>query len=322
MSNVHATRSLLGPADPARDVVVAPPRRTALEVIALAPAVRRARPTRRLVLAAGAATVAAGAVAVVASRSARPLPPSGPEAGLVLEPIAYQYDSGAPPAGPRLRALADAITDAPYETHAGRYAYHQVRIWGDPVESDSSGHVMGFASEERSWIAADGSGQHWVRQLEPEFPDRASRDYWQSRLPRTLPPPATYPLPPTAIDPLPTDAAGLARLLQVRYGLGAADKFLAMVYTGYLVPRPVRAQILRVLADLPGLLWRGTVTDRAGRPGVAVTADDPDHGQQSVLVLDPTTGVLRATELLTLRPKRISTYLMVLATDRTDRPGP
>jgi hypothetical protein len=240
----------------------------------------------------------------------------------VLVPIAYQYDTGAPPAGDRLRDLAERITDAPYEHHTGRYAYHYTRTWGDPLMSDAGGrYVLGFAGETKVWQAADGTGRQWDLQLDPEFPDRESRDYWQGRMPRTTPEPHAFPLPPEEIPPLPTDRAGLADLVQARYGPGAVTKFLAMVYTRYVVPRPVRAQLLRVLADLPGLRWRGTVTDRAGRPGIALTADDAAAAQQYLYVFDPATGGLLATELLTVRPKRISTYQLVLATDRTDRPG-
>lgn len=318
MSAVQATRDLLGPADPARGAPVAPPRLTALEVIGLAAPVRRRRPSRRLVLAAAAATVAAGAAAVVSTRT-RPVRPSGPEVGTVLEPIAYQYGSGAPPAGARLRALADAVTDAPYETHTGRYAYHHTRLWGDPVMSDASDrYVMGYASESWTWRTDDGTGTQRDLQLEPQFPDPASRDYYQSRLPHNTPVPHSFPLPPSPVPPLPTDRAGLADRIQTRYGPGAVTKFLPSLYTTYVVPRAVRAQLLRVLADLPAWVWRGSVTDRAGRPGVAITADDPEYHEQFLLVFDPTTGGLLASELLTLRPVRISTYLVVLDTDRTD----
>jgi hypothetical protein len=47
------------------------------------------------------------------------------------------------------------------------------------------------------------------------------------------------------------------------------------------------------------------MTDRAGRPGVAVSADDPPAGSgwraRHVLVLDPTTGMLLAAERFTLQ---------------------
>ena len=48
---------------------------------------------------------------------------------------------------------------------------------------------------------------------------------------------------------------------------------------------------------------------------------DREHDEQTLLIFDPDTGQLLAHELLTLKPKRISTYLLILATDRTDHLG-
>ncbi|MEH0822574.1 MULTISPECIES: hypothetical protein [unclassified Micromonospora] len=110
-------------------------------------------------------------------------------------------------------------------------------------------------------------------------------------------------------------------LLKVRYGAGAASKEVSTVYGRYVVPRRTRAEILRVLADVPGFLWRGQVTDRAGRKGVAVTFDDREHHAQSLLIFDPNTGELLAHELLTLAPVRLSAYQLVLDTAWTDRIG-
>jgi hypothetical protein len=239
----------------------------------------------------------------------------------VLTPIAYQYESRAPPAGPRLRALADGIADAPYEHHTGRYAYHHTRVWGDPIQSNGR-YVMGYASESWTWQADHGTGVERDLQLEAQFPDAASRDYYATRLPRTASSvPHTGPLPPTPIPPLPTDRAGLEEQIQTRYGSGAVVKFLPYFYTTYVVPRAQRAEILRMLADMPGWVWRGTVTDRAGRSGVAITADAAEYHQRYLVILNPVTGELFATELQMTAPARISTYQILLETDRTNTAG-
>jgi hypothetical protein len=327
MSAEHATRTLLGPADPARDVAVAPPRRSARDLILRAEATPSHRPTRRLVLVAGAAGVvvlAAGTVAVLRPSGPSTVDGLGPPIGLVLLPIAYQYDTGAPSAAAHLRALADTIGDAPNDVHTGRYAYHDVTFWGDPVESAGNGrYVMAFASNEKVWQLPDGTGKQIDTQLQPQFPDKASQEYWthSQALPTDIGTPHTVSLPPLDIPPLPTDLAGLRTLLDVTYGAGQVCKDMGTIYAQYAVPREIRAQILRVLADVPGFVWRGTVTDRAGRTGVAITHDDPQWGQQELLVFDPKTGALLANELLTLSPKRISTYQLILATDRTDTVG-
>ncbi|MGV9210814.1 hypothetical protein ACTFTM_03020 [Micromonospora sp. RB23] len=129
------------------------------------------------------------------------------------------------------------------------------------------------------------------------------------------------PLPPMELTPPPADPARLRELLKVEYGPGAASKAVGMLYGLYVIPRAVRAEILWVLADLPGLRWRGQVTDRAGRAGVAVTYDDREHDAQSLLIFDANTGGLLAHEMLTLTPIRLNAYQMIIDTAWTDRVG-
>jgi hypothetical protein len=61
------------------------------------------------------------------------------------------------------------------------------------------------------------------------------------------------------------------------------------------------------------------VTDRAGRPGLAITFDDREHKMRFLLIFHPKTGELLALELLNLTPVWISMYLLYLGTDRTDK---
>ncbi|MEV0427165.1 CU044_5270 family protein [Micromonospora sp. NPDC050495] len=336
MFGAERTRTLLGPADPARTAAVAPPRVSAHDLInqaggtAMAARRRPVRPTRRLVLAAGTLAVAAGAVAVLQPFD-RPAPDgprgSGSAAGPVLVPVAYQFAADPPAAGPHLRALAGRIKDAEYDHQGGRYTYHHTKVWGDPVMSSADGrHHVAFASETKVWQAADGTGGQVNKQLEPEYPDQESRDYWRRELDRRPAAglhanPTMIPLPPMELTPPPADPSRLRELLKVKYGPGAASKEVSTLYGQYVVPRAIRAEVLRVLADLPGFRWRGQVTDRAGRAGVAVTFDDREHDAQSLLIFDPETGELLAHERLTLSPVRISSYQVILDAGRTDRMG-
>lgn len=291
---------------------------------------RRVRPSRRLVLTAGTLAVAAGAVAVLQPFDGpAPDAPGGPgnSAGLVLVPVAYQFDADPPEAGPQLRALADKIKDAEYDHRGGRYMYHHTKLWGDPVMTSADGrHHVAFASESKLWQAADGTGNQIRTQLEPQYPDQESRDYWQresiGRPAATgTPAPAVTPLSPEELRPLSADPSELRERLKVEYGAGAASKWVGTLYGQYVVPRATRAAVLRVLADVPGFRWRGQVTDRAGRNGVAVTFDDREHDQQSLLIFDPKTGELLAHELLTLSPVRISSYEVILDVAWTNQPG-
>ncbi|GAA3744231.1 CU044_5270 family protein [Micromonospora maritima] len=336
MSGAERTRTLLGPVDPARTAVVAPPLVSARELINRAGTTetvagrRRVHPNRRLVLAAGTLAVAAGAVAALQPFGRRPpdVPGgTGSIAGTVLVPVSYQFDTDPPEAGPHLRALAGKIKDADHEHLGGRYTYHHTKVWGDPVMTSADGrHQVAFAGETKVWQAADGTGSQINTQVEPQYPDQESRDYWQRELASrpalgAAVTPAPVPLPPMELTPPSADPSRLRELLKVELGPGAASKEVSTLYQRFVVPRAVRAAILRVLADVPGFRWRGQVTDRAGRDGVAVTFDDREHDAQSLLIFDPTTGELLAHERLTLSPVRISAYQLILEAARTDRMG-
>ncbi|MFC4020985.1 CU044_5270 family protein [Micromonospora sp. GCM10011542] len=328
MAGEERTRTLLGPADPARHAAVAPPPTSARDLIDRAGATESAarrrpvRPTRRLVLTAGTLAVAAGAVSVLQPFEAADTTDAP---GLVLEPVAYQFRTDASAAGPQLRALAGKLVEAEYDTRTGRYMFHHSRKWGDPVMTSPDGrHHVGFVGETKVWQAADGTGNQLTNQLAPQYPDQESRDYWQRQFDRPrisgTSAPDTIPLPPEPIEPLPSDRSGLREVLKVEYGGGAASKEVSRVYGQYVVPQRTRAEILRVLADVPGFLWRGQVTDRAGREGVAITFDDREHAQQSLLIFDRRTGELLAHESLTLSPVRLGAYQLFLETDWRDRP--
>ncbi|MEK8108499.1 CU044_5270 family protein [Micromonospora sp. M12] len=225
----------------------------------------------------------------------------------MLVPVAYQFDADPPAAGPQLRALADKIKDAGTTTGAGATCI-TTRRCGRPVMTSADGrHSVAFADETKVWQAADGTGEQMSTQLEPQYPDPESRDYWQHRHDSRpaaggTPAPAAIPLPPMELTPPPADTSQLRELLKIEYGAGAASKEVSTLYARYVVPRAARAEILRVLADVPGFRWRGQVTDRAGRNGVAVTFDDREHDAQSLLIFEPTTGELLAHERLTLSP--------------------
>ncbi|MGC5020708.1 CU044_5270 family protein [Micromonospora sp. DT47] len=335
MFGEQRTRTLLGPVDPARNTAVAPPRLSARDLLDRAEASaepvvsrRHARPTRRLVLTAGTLAVVAGASAIVHTFDAstqdasKIVSPPGAQPGMVLVPVAYQFDSNAYAAGAQLRALASKLIDAEHDNRTGRYMYHHMKVWGDPVMTSADGRYhVAFADETKVWQAADGTGTQITIQLEPQFPDQESQDYWQRNLKANDAAPASVPLPPFDLAPLPSDRAQLSELLKVRFGAGPVSKEVSTVFGRYAVPRQTRAEILRVLADVPGFLWRGEVTDRAGRRGVAITFDDREHDGQSLLIFDPNTGELLAHERLTLSPIRISAYKVILGTAWTNRLG-
>ncbi|WP_144119390.1 CU044_5270 family protein [Catellatospora sichuanensis] len=335
MFGEQRTRTLLGPADPARRTPPEPPRLSARELIAWAESTaeprtarRDARLPRRMVLATGAIVAAAGAGVVIVSANTPigvepgPADPSGAVPGRVLVPVAYRPGTDEP-AGPRLRALAGALADAPYENSAGRFTYHHKKVWGDPVMTSPGGRfAVAFSRESKVWWTPGGTGRQRTTTGAPEYPDQASRDYWAGRLEIAASSAIDdIPLPPFDRALLPADRPGLAGLLKTGLGAGAVSRETGNTFGRYAVPRRTRAEILRILADVPGFRWRGEVTDRAGRDGVAVTFDDREHSQQHLLIFHPRTGELLASELLTLGPLRMNAYELILATDRTDHLG-
>ncbi|RKF28111.1 CU044_5270 family protein [Micromonospora globbae] len=336
-------RDLLGPADPARDAVVAPAPLTAHDVILRAedatatpggPAGRNA--SRRTVLVGAAAAVAvlgsAGVAQVLRNGAPTGAVPAQPLAGTVLEPVAYEVPAGVP-AGPHLRALAARLVDGPPDESRGYYSYQRTRSWGGFATVSPEGYMMSFVRETREWVADDGRRWQDTTPLGVEFPDAASREYWSARPQSpsadpsaTRPPEGIREIPRDLVERrLPADRAELARWLRADRPAGELAMRTYQLYSSFLVPRRTRADLLTILAEKPGFVWHGRVVDRAGRRGVAVTAElVPPPGQspqraQMLLVFHPSTGELLAYEYLETAPKhRVLHYLLVLDARRTD----
>lgn len=342
MHSKQQVRELLGPADPARHAVVPPSPLTAHDLILRAedataiPAgpARRGAPRRTMLVGAAAALAvlgSAGVAQVLRDGAPTTAVPAQPVAGTVLKPVAYEIVAGEP-AGRHLRALAARLVDGPQDETGGRYSYHRSKSWGSPTITSPEGHRMAFVQERRHWAADDGRRWQDDKTLGVEFPDAASREYWSTRPQTPGPTPsATTPhrlseIPRDPDDrPLPADRAELARWLRTDQAAGDVAKRTYDFYSSYLVPKRTRADLLTILAEKPGFVWRGRVVDRAGRQGVAVTAElvpptgkNPERAQM-LLVFHPSTGELLAHEYLETAPKRrVLHYALLLEARRTD----
>jgi hypothetical protein len=119
---------------------------------------------------------------------------------------------------------------------------------------------------------------------------------------------------------LPIGTAALSKALNLADPTTVADR-LTRLYNDYAIPRATRADLLRILAGLPYLTWRGPAVDRAGRAGVAVTYQPPDFrdGYQQLLIFDPGTGALLAHEGTTEEDGRtyVERYILILETRLT-----
>jgi hypothetical protein len=338
------TRTLLGPADPARfEVPPAPVSAVALidraEATPHAPAVSRWRlavPRRRVLIVATAATVAVAAAATYAlTRPGAGMPDFEPyRPALALEPLAvpmaYEVTDNPPPAGERLREIAAQLTAAPYEGRSGAYEYHRYLSWGAVGVTSPEGYDINYVEDFETWIAPDRSG--WQRHtfVDAQFRDEASRAYYESNPdPEALRFPQSYVNEIYSdsdwfdIDEVPTDHAGLAELFDVEGEGGFDFGMIQELYRDHIVPTEARRAVLEVLAEVPGFVWRGEVTDRAGRSGVAISYDsgEPGYVIRWVLVFDPDTGELLASEYIDLQDEYLSYYALYLATGWTDAPG-
>jgi hypothetical protein len=324
------TRTLLGPADPAQFASVPPPRLSAVDLIerASVPArERRSLPRRRVLVLTGATAAVVVAAGVAAYPRSGPAPDRQDAAlGPVVVPIAYQITDDPPPAGDYLRELAAGLTDAPYDGESGEYAYHRTMSWGGIFQASPEGHEMSYVEQTETWSAADGAGTVRNTILRMEFPDQESLRYWQSEHPELL----RLPRESVTEHPagwlhsgasVPTEPAQLAELLVVADD-GVPDlKRIEQLYRERIVPREARAAVLEILAEAPGFRWRGEVTDRLERPGVAISYDVAEHDVRFVLVFNPDTGELLSFEHVDLGDRWVRFYALFSETSWTDDPG-
>jgi hypothetical protein len=170
------------------------------------------------------------------------------------------------------------------------------------------------ASMRESWIAANGFDR-WITRRVPGDGSHIS---------------ATALGPQTGRDAgsgpprlrLSTVPAVIAHQLDLGHPrrIGPVERFVALTDLALNQPIPPRAQsgILRVLARSPGLIDSGEVTDRAARPGVAVSLDSAYSGAPTryTLIFNPDTGILLGEEetllgnpgKLNVRPRSVIAY--------------
>jgi hypothetical protein len=308
---MHRAELVLAHLDPAADLDSPADRAAVLDGILSTPpqAARRTAgwPRRRLVLVGAALVVVAGAVAVPAFR-----PGAATVYAATPAPLRYERLANAPAAAELLRTIAGAAERSTTKG-SGAYGYIHTKDWvlANPYLSDKHRELSVDPTETDWWYnASDGSGRIVSRTLGPQGtvndstqPPGEHKGYvcWDA----TTPPPAMCP-----VDRL-TDPAVLRDVLLIN------DKFMGVNQTGRLsplsatsdlahqlvLPPAVRAQLWRVLADLPGLAYTGRVTDRAGRTGEAFSLDfDAETGPvRDTIIVDPDTGQLLGYERTLLR---------------------
>ena len=191
-------------------------------------------------------------------------------------------------------------------------------------------HWWYFVPEEReTWVRPDGSGWSrsisgrarflsarqraaWVRAGSPRLP-RAGRVSIQRfrRFPRhTL---SLSFIPFSRLARLPTEPQRLRRWIEAHEGRGESLSTAGTTSSGLppvnsrdaktfaaigsllqqtTAPPALRAALYEVASELPGVQLLGTATDPAGRKGIGVAYDNPQHGERLELIFDPKTSAL------------------------------
>ncbi|GAA1560219.1 hypothetical protein GCM10009678_48960 [Actinomadura kijaniata] len=297
---------------------------------------RRRMPARRWVPAAGVAA----ALAVGGTVAVDTLRPPAPVYAATPPELAYQPEPAAPPARALLLRLAARARTAPPLPGGGPYGYVRTQGWylGSRVGDDTVTSAVLPQQSER-WIAADGTGRVRTTTLPPVFPDAASREAWEDDVPRG--PHVADGRADSAMwrpGSLSTDPVRLARQLEKGHppGIGPVERLVAVTDLAREQPIPpaLQSAVLKVLAGTPTLVYRGGVTDRAGRKGIAFSIDSAYSGlptRHTVIFAADTGRLLGYEEVLTgtagklnVRPRSVTSYTVFLHSGRApnDRATP
>jgi hypothetical protein len=215
---------------------------------------------------------------------------AGPALAAIPAPLHYTPVGVNAPSG-RALLLALATTaarqPAPQPT-SGRYAYVKTTGWYVTLgQGPGAGQV--FPQTSQSWLRPNGSGR--VINTTGAGSGRTVDELHVGSGPRLF--------------QLATTPGAVARQLAVGHPVsdGPQERLVAFADTASQQPIPPAAEaaILRLIARTPGLVNRGTVSDRAGRPGVAISLDAPRLGNAYTLILSPDAGQLLGIEQAALR---------------------
>jgi hypothetical protein len=177
------------------------------------------------------------------------------------------------------------------------YAYVSRRWWRlTTVRAGQAPPAKVLPTVSQSWTAADGSGRIAT----------STSTAHGARIGNTIVGPG-QPLPQ-----LSADEAVVARRLGWGYPAAAPSDREFVEFTELAdrepLTGPVEAILLRLLARIPNVVNGGSVTDRDGRDGVAVSIQSGDVGSPILytLIFDPATGaLLEADEALAGNPGRL-----------------
>jgi hypothetical protein len=227
----------------------------------------------------------------------------------------------------RVQKLADPPS-------TGRYTYTRVRIWSvdttptrtevsrtRPTRTSSGTDGPESVQDERLWWAEDHSGiRRTIIGDGNSSPDPQVEHFRRGEL-------------HIAVDRPSSDPTILIGQLEHQQpaGTGPAGRLRAVadINDYHLLDPAQRATILRVLADTEGLTYRGRVSDRNRRTGIAISADSSNGTVRDTLLFDDDSGQLLSHERVEAatgldqpdaRPV-VTSYMLYVERGRTDSAG-
>jgi hypothetical protein len=207
--------------------------------------------------------------------------------------LQYQTTAAAPSGQELLRQLA-VLAERQSPKPAGRYDFVKTRGWYYEVSVDERGAVTGQLDPTflQQWIAPDGSGR-----LEET---RSGRTTLNDSAAGGFAGPQAWPTDPAALR---------AQLAKSHPNYGTFESFTAVgdIWSVQVVSPRLQAGLLRMLAGERELTNAGTVTDRIGRSGVAVSTESSHNGLKTryTLIFDPKTGMLLDFEQVLLESGKL-----------------
>jgi hypothetical protein len=230
----------------------------------------------------------------------------------VSTPAPLRYQAPVPMSGAQILLAVSQRAASQRPAPRRRYGYVRREDWSLSAGPGRPGRARLLPATTSSWLAA--SGQGLVQTRRPGDSE-----------PMVNRPTAGHPLPSLTETTTPSTLGFGAP--------GSAQEVLQLVTLAQSQPVPphLLSAVLLSLAGLPGLSNRGSVVDRAGRPGIAVSINLANTAtpRRYTLVFDPRTGaldecdeeLLEDSSRLDAQAGAVVAYMVFLDAGYTSRPG-
>ncbi|WP_331742926.1 CU044_5270 family protein (plasmid) [Streptomyces sp. NBC_00868] len=252
----------------------------------------------------GLAAVASAAVLALAFVLLGP----GPQPAYALTPPALHYQESGESAKAVLERIAASAEGDKSPVPPGGTQYFERETWSLSTRIDGIQVTSAVIPEVRQvWKKPDGSLTWKARTKRPQFQTSHDREVWEDAGSVGQDPKSygdsTGPADMRDVrnQPAPDDVTRMGTWLATGYeaaGPGEIFDSVSERNLNSMLTGQQRASQLRFLATLPGVEYRGSVRDRAGRVGHAFSVDSKYGGlpKKQTLIFDVSSGKLLAYE--------------------------